>query len=79
MFDFSYAKTYQAVQDTLKRLQLDYVDSMQAAYPLPQHHLSLSSVPTSHIPHTSLLNPLTSSSSSPSPPMPCPTRRCSPL
>lgn len=31
MFDFSYAKTYQAVLDTLKRLQLDYVDSMQVA------------------------------------------------
>jgi len=29
MFDFSYAKTYQAVKDTLKRLQLDYIDSMQ--------------------------------------------------
>jgi len=33
MFDFSYAKTYQGVLDTLKRLQLDYVDSMQVHDP----------------------------------------------
>ena len=33
MFDFTYEKTYQAVLDTLKRLQLDYVDSMQVHDP----------------------------------------------
>jgi len=33
MFDFSYDKTYQGVLDTLKRLQLDYVDSMQVHDP----------------------------------------------
>jgi len=29
MFDFSYAKTYKAACDSLKRLKLDCVDSMQ--------------------------------------------------
>ena len=33
MFNFTYAKTYQGVLDTLKRLQLDYVDSMQVHDP----------------------------------------------
>ena len=33
MFDFTYQKTYQGVLDTLKRLQLDYVDSMQVHDP----------------------------------------------
>merc|ERR1719336_83806 len=33
MFDFTYEKTYQGVLDTLKRLQLDYVDSMQVHDP----------------------------------------------
>ena len=33
MFNFTYEKTYQGVLDTLKRLQLDYVDSMQVHDP----------------------------------------------
>merc|ERR1719263_1149266 len=33
MFDFSYEKTYQAGLDTLRRLKLDYVDSLQVHDP----------------------------------------------
>jgi len=33
MFDFTYERTYQAVLDTLTRLQLDCVDSMQVHDP----------------------------------------------
>ena len=33
MFDFSFEKTYQGVLDTLRRLQLDYIDSMQVHDP----------------------------------------------
>ena len=33
MFDFSYDKTYQSVKDSLKRLQLDYIDVMQVHDP----------------------------------------------
>jgi len=33
MFDFTYEKTYQGVLDTLRRLNLDYIDSMQVHDP----------------------------------------------
>lgn len=44
MFDFSYAKTYQAVLDTLTRLQLDYIDSMQIHDPefIPDREILIS-------------------------------------
>jgi len=44
MFDFSFAKTYQAVSDTLTRLGLDYVDSMQIHDPefIPDREILLS-------------------------------------